>query len=226
MRIDGIAHKARAALPSIAACSSLSCPPRGATPRAQAPAAAPARPPRAAAVRCDRGRRASGREPARSAFPRSSPAEPTEIPLARWGRGRYSPASLPPRSAPPAGRRRPLPGRPLPTRTSRPTAPGHRARRALRPPPAPGETNGPSRTPAGIASEHVQQREDLGEPADRSHRNPVVAGRLSRDRRVCQPQDLGGCAEQAVGDDHTPAVGAGSRPSRGFTRSVVAIGWS
>ena len=54
--------------------------------------------------------------------------------------------------------------------------------------------------------DHVEQREDLREPADGADRDPVAPGRFGRDRRVAEPQHLRRRAHQAVGDDHAPAA--------------------
>ncbi len=80
--------------------------------------------------------------------------------------------------------------------------------------------------PGGNREHDVQQRKDLRQPADRAHRDAVVSRRLGGDRRVGEPQKLGGGADEPVGDDHSPA---GRSPhllvsARGIVSLVAACG--
>ena len=59
--------------------------------------------------------------------------------------------------------------------------------------------------PRGDRQRHVQQREDLRQPANGADRDAVAPGRFSGDRCIGEPQDLRPCAHQRVGGDHRPA---------------------
>ena len=215
VRIGSSAHRARAALPAMAVRSWLSAPGSGGRPRGPAPAGPPAPPGARAGARCGRGRRASGRGSARGPCRRSCRPTHRDPGRARLA-GRYSPASLLARSRRPAGPPRPAPVRPSPRRRYRPPAgaarrarPGHRR--------APGQAgrSGPA-GPGGDREHDVEQRKDLREPAHGPDRDPVVAGRLGRDRGEGEPQQLGRGADERVCHDHGPA--AAGRPMGGGHR--------
>jgi hypothetical protein len=53
--------------------------------------------------------------------------------------------------------------------------------------------------------DHVEQREDLGEPADGALGDVEVPGRVRGDRGVRQPQELVGGRNRGVGGDGSPA---------------------
>ena len=57
---------------------------------------------------------------------------------------------------------------------------------------------------------HVQQREDLRQPADVVDADAVVVRGRRGDRRERQPQHLVGGADQRVGRNHRPASGRGA----------------
>jgi hypothetical protein len=58
----------------------------------------------------------------------------------------------------------------------------------------------------GQGQDHVGQREELGEPADRRLRNPVVVRARRRQRRVGEPEDLRRRGQRRVRRDRPPAA--------------------